>query len=360
MNSMDIIVLGLEPLSCLTPMDGIPRSLALSSAVSLRYIGVATGLRHSGLILDAMFHETVLLEAEGESLMTALIERFGNGRPAVLLATRETDLPHLARYATRLKTAGIHYLGPDITGLEQLADVTLERLRRMDIPVVDWSAFRRPDEWPPAANDDEEPLAGVLESADTLEFPVLLTSLPRAKTWIVENDWDLETLVKRLFNESEPVAMVRPYDEEEAFQVAVVTAGNGEEIAMAIVREIARDDLDEAWIFMSIEDRRLAAAARLVTTGLSPRGPCTLRFLYDARRGFLLDRIIPLLPVWCHLPATAGINLPWLLVAASAGIPVNSSPTLSVAGKILVFNAFDIPVAAERWLRVAGEGGFSI
>jgi hypothetical protein len=342
----NVIIWGLDPLECLTALDGILRSIYRIAGDRYRLIGIADDSHQSAVILSLMFHDIMILSTEGDARIEEFIARISSvSGPKVLITANDASSALMKTHQNRLKEAGILFHGPYRHHIFTANNLSFLQ-EELAIDTVQWQEISDLSELDEMEND--------------MDFPLVMTCSDHAQKWIAKDFDMLKVLARTCFNQADTSVKLRPFCEETAYQVSSVIGNHSTELGWGCVREIAADDESEPWMFLSVSNESLLAAGRKVIHSLHVKGPVTMRFLrFHKTNEYLLDSISFTLPVWLDLAAAGGVNLAEQLIRSLCGTCEPSDPLTVPHGSMIVFNSFDIPISSDKWLQIAGNGGFN-
>ncbi len=344
-DRINVLIPGLDPLKRITALDGVLRSLKTVTTPQIKCIGLADELRQTGAVLTELFDEIHLLEKHPLQI-SEVCERFGSTKhPVVLIPLYSAHIPVLAENKQVLRSSGIYFSGPDPIYMDLDWKDFYQMARIAGVNTLDWTVI-------PASDSDHYTNLPI--------YPVFLTDAARSFMDVAPDADTFKTICRRRFAPGREHLLARIMEPEAAFQVSTVCNALGEPLSWSVAREIASGPTEAPWMFLSVNPPGLIAAANRLAQRLRCPGPLTFRFVRSEKTNrFAFDRLTFLLPVWCALPAYQQVNPALEYVLSACDLPLTPARFIP-AGKLLVFNSFDIPVPADTWLRYAGKGGYHV
>ncbi len=344
-KTLNVFLMGLDPLGSLTPIDGILESIRWIDDASIRTIGVADDVRQSAVAMEDAFDDILVIEGSGDERIRQFINSASHYEGLKLvIPARVSDLEALCTARVDLQKHGIAGVGVSIAQMHPFQQDGPELLDIVPGPHTSWHRI------------ESETLDEAL--LETLEFPVKLTTPDRIECRLCTDQSALEVYTERHFRTSGKPMLARSIREESSFQASCIMNSDGIPIEWTLVRELSNDPCQSAWMFMDVDDECLVKRANEIAAVLNCKGPVTISFTRsDANRTYEFDAIRFLLPCWCALPASCGVNLVGQLIATMTGRSTASRNPPGPRGRMIVFNSFDIPISSETWLKRITPGG---
>jgi len=340
LNPITVYLMGLDPLTCLTPMDGVIRAIRRLN-VPVTIIGVSSNAHDSGNILSLMFDDVIILQSKGEEQYHELVQRSVSG-PKLLIPMGLKEAYALAPHHLWLTDSGFFCAAPTPLQAIKPEYETMEYLSQKTIEIVKWTNL----------------LSKIDSSSIEFDYPLIMTTTSRLQKWIIPSKPALEVMLDRVLSQGQ-IPMVRTVGPETSYQVATVIDNNLKPAGWGMVLEIARNKGAEPWMFLSVQSKKLQKVAAKIARALEYKGPLTMRFVFSSSNNtYKLDSFMPLLPVWTDLAAHAGVNLAGRLLEIVGNRRVTDAPAINSPGHMITFNSFDISVSPETWLNIAGRGGY--
>ncbi len=344
-KTLNVFLMGLDPLGNLTPIDGILESIRWIDDASIRIIGVADDVRQSAVAMVDAFDDIMVIEGPGDDRIRRFIDsatRYDGLK--LVIPARNSDLEELCTARVDLQKNGIAGIGVSIAQMHPFLQGGSDLLDIVPGAHTTWHCI-----------ESETPDETQLEK---LDYPVKLTSLDRTECKLCADKSALQVYLERSHRTSGKPMLARSIREESAFQASCIMNSDGMPIEWTLVRELSNDPCQPAWMFMDVDDEELEKRANEIAAVLNCRGPVTISFTRsDASRSYEFDTIRFLLPCWCALPASYGVNLVEQLISTMTGRSATSRNPPGPRGRMIVFNSFDVPISSETWLKRITPGG---
>ncbi|MCD4654514.1 hypothetical protein K8T06_11355 [bacterium] len=342
LRPVTVYLMGLDPLSCLTPMDGVIRALRrLNWPITI--VGVSTNSHSSGNILSTMFNDLIILRSVGEEQFHELVTRTTKVTgPKLLIPMGQKEALAMAPHRMWLIESGFFCPGLSPAQASKPEFETMDYLEQRYVSTVKWRPI----------------VPGMELGFVEFGFPLIMTTPDRVQRWVIPSLQALRVMVDRCFKKGQ-APMIRKMGSESVYQVATVMDYQWKPVGWAMAREIARSRNVEPWMFLSVQSAKLQKTAEEVVAALEYQGPVTMRFVYsNDQKSYKLDSFTPVLPVWIDLAAHCGVNLPGRLLENILQMFITRIPWAASPGNMITFNSFDISIPSDTWLNIAGRGGY--
>ena len=136
--------------------------------------------------------------------------------------------------------------------------------------------------------------------------------------------------------------------EGEEFSTALLADRDHQVAGSVSIKKLLTSPGGSTWMGLTIDDDELSDLAEEIVAQTGWTGPMTINMLRNENGNLCIRNVQPVFPDWINFAATAGVNLPSLLVDILQGKKVSSVSRI-IPGKLFVRMSIDIVADIDRF-----------
>lgn len=324
---------------------GVLKCLRDAHERDFRLMGVAYGLLETCLYEEGLLDRAFLAPFPAhrpEEFLERIAEIRQRHGLDLLIPNFDMEIPALAEMSHRLKRLGVGTLLPEP---EAVAHLSKEELPR-------WIEKQGLDLRIPKTIAVQEAFLGEFRN---IAFPCVVKGTVRG-AMVVYSLREMRLAVEGFLRKGPGPVLVQEYIPGEGYSVAVLADRESRVVGFMPVKKFLITKSGGTWMGITIEDKRLQAAAEEVVKELPWVGPMDMEFIRsETDENYYLIEINPRFPAWISFSALVGANLPLMLVDIVSG--AQPLPCTPAPGEVFVRQAIDIVTGIDRFgtFSLAGE-----